>query len=652
MAWSLFEKRSREGVERHEELKPKIFSSGKSQEAIVDEVVKEINNKRKIIFIHGTCGTGKSAIALNIARELGKASVIVPIKNLQRQYEGDYMDKKFLLKQNKDKMKINMITGRANHKCLYLQENKKEILETAIKEKNANLFDIFENREEKKDKLKEDESCNNYLLPCKIEIKQKNLRTLKKYYLENPERKNNKDLDLKNARRLAIAPACPYWCPILKEDSKIKLEGKKKKYKSISGESFILVRKEGCPYYKQFEHYADSDVIIFNSDSYILETGLGRKPLTEVEIIDECDEFLDSFAVEGSINITRLRNELILFDSEDERDRIVLKEVINELDELEFKAQKTLKENTISNEAIMHINEAGAEEIIKSLVNNDIFQENRDDESYLEHCLEVARDFYSILEDVYVSFSKDKKGDVYLKLVTVNLEKRLGGIIEKNKAFVFMSGTIHSSRVLEEIFGLKDFKIIEAETLNQGTITRKKTGLEKDFSYDNFRNGRVTREEYLKALDKCVEASEKPTLIHLSAFQDLPNYDEKTRFNLKNLITSEELIEMQNKDKEGKLVRDFKAGKIKVLFTTRCNRGIDFPYSTCNSVVISRFPYPNIQGLFWRILKKNKPSFFCDFYKDKAHRELLQRIYRSVRASDDHVFLLSPDLRVLESKIV
>jgi hypothetical protein len=254
MAWSLFEKRSREGVERHEELKPKIFSSGKSQEAIVDEVVKEINNKRKIIFIHGTCGTGKSAIALNIARELGKASVIVPIKNLQRQYEGDYMDKKFLLKQNKDKMKINMITGRANHKCLYLQENKKEILETAIKEKNANLFDIFENREEKKDKLKEDESCNNYLLPCKIEIKQKNLRTLKKYYLENPERKNNKDLDLKNARRLAIAPACPYWCPILKEDSKIKLEGKKKKYKSISGESFILVRKEGCPYYKQFEH--------------------------------------------------------------------------------------------------------------------------------------------------------------------------------------------------------------------------------------------------------------------------------------------------------------------------------------------------------------------------------------------------------------
>jgi hypothetical protein len=50
-------------------------------------------------------------------------------------------------------------------------------------------------------------------------------------------------------------------------------------------------------------------------------------------------------------------------------------------------------------------------------------------------------------------------------------------------------------------------------------------------------------------------------------------------------------------------------------------------------------------------MKKNKPEMFWEFYKDKAHRELLQKVYRSVRAPNDHVFLLSPDIRVLNSRI-
>jgi Rad3-related DNA helicase len=88
-----------------------------------------------------------------------------------------------------------------------------------------------------------------------------------------------------------------------------------------------------------------------------------------------------------------------------------------------------------------------------------------------------------------------------------------------------------------------------------------------------------------------------------------------------------------------------------VLFTTKCSRGIDFPFEMCNSVVITKFPYPNTQSLFWKILKKQKPAMFWEFYKDKAHRELLQRVYRSVRDPADHVFLLSPDIRVLETNL-
>ncbi len=644
--WSLFHKEKEvEGQDVGKELVPKVFTNGKSQADVVKEVVESIRSGNKNIFIHGVCGSGKSAIALNIARELGNASIIVPIKNLQRQYEEDYMNKKFLLKNNKQKLKIAMITGRNNHKCLYLSENKKEIIETRKVEKNSTLFNIFSKPQETE--INKDESSDSMIIPCKIEIKEKNISTLKKYYSENPERKNNKDLDLKTMRRFAVAPACPYWSPIMNSEKKINLDCSKKNYKSISGEHTIYLRKPGCSYYEQFLSYANSDVIIFNSEQYILETALGRKPLTEVEIIDECDEFLDSLSVEGTINLNKLSNELFMLDSSDAREKKVIDSCLSLIREILVDSRKY-----IDNEEILEVSKTKVGELIKTITHSDLFYEIRDDESYIEHCFEVAKDFFPILENVFVSFSQDKKKETYVKLVTVNLEQMLNSITEKNKAFVFMSGTLHSERVLREIFGIKDFKIVNAETFNQGTITKQKTGLERDFSYDNLSKGKVSREEYLKALDKCVEVAKKPCVVHVSAFQDLPSYEEKQKFNLSNLITSTDLIEQQNNDKEGKLVKDFKKGIYPVLFTTRCNRGIDFPYETCNSVVITKFPYPNIQGLFWRILKKNKPAFFWDFYKDKAHRELLQKIYRSVRAVDDHVFLLSPDLRVLESKVV
>lgn len=45
---------------------------------------------------------------------------------------------------------------------------------------------------------------------------------------------------------------------------------------------------------------------------------------------------------------------------------------------------------------------------------------------------------------------------------------------------------------------------------------------------------------------------------------------------------------------------------------------------------------------------KTKPGAYWSFYKDKARREFLQKIYRALRHREDHVHLLSPDSRVLE----
>ena len=105
--WSLYDS--------GKELKPWVFSNGKSQEDVVKEVINAIEKGKKIIFIHGICGTGKSAIALNLAKEFGRASIVVPVKALQKQFEDDYTNKKYLIKENGEKLKIEVLTGRQNH---------------------------------------------------------------------------------------------------------------------------------------------------------------------------------------------------------------------------------------------------------------------------------------------------------------------------------------------------------------------------------------------------------------------------------------------------------------------------------------------------------------------------------------------------------
>ena len=152
-------------------LQPLVFSNGKNQEDVSREVLDAIKEGSKVIFIKGMCGTGKSAIALNIAKGLGKASVVVPFKALQKQYEDDYTNKKYLLKEsgkniensrnnihsyNENKFKIKVITGRANHLCPFLQENpqldlinRRKAKNLKVGEKNSTL-DVYDGKFENK----------------------------------------------------------------------------------------------------------------------------------------------------------------------------------------------------------------------------------------------------------------------------------------------------------------------------------------------------------------------------------------------------------------------------------------------------------------------------------------------------------------------
>lgn len=605
--WSLFE--------NEKKLEPLVFSNGKTQASIVKEVVDLIKFGKKVIFIHGVCGTGKSAIALNIARSLESASIVVPIKSLQKQYEEEYKDKKYVLKKNGERMNISMITGRENHDSL---------IEPGV-------------------------SCADPFLPDTIKITDKNKKKIEEYYEKNPFITNKNMPDIFQIKRISIAPANPYWSPILPAEIELNQlkDARKKKYRAMNGEEFIFYhRKTGCGYYDQYEAYIDSDVIIFNSSKYMTEVGMGRKPETAVEIIDEADEFLDSFSNSFDVNLARLGNALRIIVPESDKAELTRKKILDLVD-LEEKNKRALG---VREDEIYPIGETKIAEIIKLFLGDkELEAEIRiDDTSYCNNFLDEIKSFGESFEETYATFRIEEES-LHATLVSTSLSKKFNEIVDNNKAIVLMSGTLHSASVLKNIFGVKDFTFVEAETLNQGAIEIVRTGKEADCKYSNFSSGGNSRENYLKALSKAIEKSVKPILVHVNAFSDLPTEDEKFNYGVYNLMTGEDLKNVQKNDKKGTQISLFKAGLKDILFTTKCSRGVDFPGKMCNSVVFTKYPNPNVKDTFWRILQKTHSQYYWDFYKDKARREFLQRIYRAVRSKDDHVFILSPDLRVINA---
>ena len=592
-----------------------LWDKIKSIELLKEDVTYDLEVPKRHNFIANGIIVHNSAIALNVARKLGKSSVVVPVKALQKQYEEDYTENKFLYKPNGQKMKIAVLTGRENHDSI----------------------------------INEGISCADPELPENIKISEKNYAKIADYFRNNPFVSGQDIPDYKNIRRLSIAPSNPYWSPIVPSSYDLNQlkDAKKIKYEGCDGREYTFYhRKSGCSYYDQYIAYKDADVIIFNVAKYKAELALGRKPSTEIEIIDEADEFLDSLFQQEEINLTRLGNSLSTTAPETPIARETIKEIL-EIIGLEEQNKRALG---IDENQIHNLDESRIKKIFKLLIKDKELESEIlvDENNYANKALELARNLEEMTEEVYLTYRKEDE-NLHIKLVSTNLSQKISELLEKSKVLLLMSGTLHSQSVIKNIFGLKEFKIVEAETLNQGGIDIVMTGKEKDCRYSNFSDGQHSRKEYLEALNLAVEKAKKPVLIHVNAFQDLPNEDEKSMYKIGNLITQESLIEMQREDKTGKLVAIFKQGLNDKLFTTKCSRGIDFPGKMCNSIIFTKYPNPNISDTFWKILQKTHPDHFWEFYRDKAYREFLQRIYRAVRSKDDHAYILSPDLRVIQS---
>ncbi len=630
MSWSLHTRTEDEDsfvggvLSSGKKLEPLKFSNGKTQESVVEEIKAEIAKGQKIIFVRGVCGSGKSAIALNLAKNYKRTSIVVPIKSLQEQYERDYTRDKFVLKEDKKPLDIAVIKGRGNFRCAYSMG----------------------------------EGAGSDDLPCTIEIKEKNLDPLLNFIEENPLVEREDFSEVKDVKRMNIAPVCPYWSPLMPVEINPKgLDDVKKiKFQTVSGKEFALFqRKKGCPYYEQYANYATADVLIFNSAKYLIELDIGRKPKTDIEIIDECDEFLDKFANEKRLHLNRLLSALMNLNPDDSDKRNALKEMVAQVNDFIYSSAKDVDCEKIKGTAFSSL--------IDTILENPNLAED-EELNYYNTAVEIARSFEKILDETYISVDRIQKDSqqkglfgksgndaesVILNLVSINLADKMKDLVDSTNCLVLMSGTLHSEEVLRDIFGIKEFTVIEAEVQAPGKINVYRTGLERNCSYANFMNGTVTRERYLKMLDCAIANCDGQTVVHVNAFSDLPSEEEMQRLKFDNLITREELTNLQKKSQV--VIDEFCAKKRKILFTTRCSRGVDFAGDKCDNVVMTKFPYPNIQGLFWKILKKEQPQKFREFYVDRANRELTQKIARGVRFKGDKVNLLSPDSRVLSAKL-
>lgn len=589
---------------------PLKFSNGKTQEDVVKEIVDLINQGTKMVFLRGACGTGKSAIALNIARKLGRASIVVPVKALQKQYEDDYTSKKYLVKPNGQRLKIAVLTGRDNHDS---------IIEPGL-------------------------SCADPNLPDNIRIIDKNYQKLLEYYKANTLNRGKDLPEFHKIKRIHIAPANPHWSPIYSAEHNIGIltDARKIKYDAAGGGEYIFYhRRQGCSYYDQYLAYKSADVLVFNSAKYLLELNLGRKPATEIEIFDEGDYFLDNLFKQKEINITALISSLRSLTP----DTLDGQKVKSDLLTIVNGEETNKRELGIDSTKLYSIKETRIGELLKLITKNEeiVSEILADDKNYANTTLETAVEFKDLIKDVYLTYHK-KEGSLYVTLASTNIKPKIDNIMSKSKALVFMSGTLHSERVLRNIFGINDFKIVEAEPLNQGTIEVVKTGREFNCKYQNIRE---RRDDYLKILSNCISNAKLPYLVQVHSFGDLPSEYEKRNLALHGVKTADDLRTSQNLDKLGKDITSFKEKRSDMLFSTKCTRGVDFPGDTCNSVIFTKYPYPNVQGTFWKILSRTHPDYYWDFYNDSAKRELLQRLYRALRSKDDTVQVSSPDIRVI-----
>jgi len=412
--------------------------------------------------------------------------------------------------------------------------------------------------------------------------------------------------DGQKLRRIDVAKECPYWMPIVPEkhaqlykhilnDVNYTYE-----YESVSGKRKIFVRDEPCSFYCQFLSYAGNNVILMNSAIWELETLNGRKPRVNIEVIDEADGWLDSLSFQRSISVRTIQK-LIDYYKEDSY-------VADNLDAL-------LNEFTLLLEKYKNYTGAMTEDWFNFIDTYSKIFEEIGKETNLEVLL-------SFQDEVWTSVDYE---NARVRFFIPNLRSVLGKILSKSaRNILMMSATFPPKHVLEEVYGLDDVCFVDGETRFPGTVYLKRTGMETVVTHKKWSKIEF-RQHYYKCLENILKNAKRPLLVQVHAKKYLPPSKKNEKLNDYAILNC-----------------DFDE-----VWSTVAKRGIDLKGDKCRSIVILKYPIPDLSdGMVQAIRLKLGDRAFFMYVKDRADREVIQQVGRAVRSQDDWVEVWSPDLAV------
>jgi Rad3-related DNA helicase len=555
-------------------LRPLEYSNGKSQLDVVNEVNDSFSNS-KFVLLDGICGTGKSPIALHCCANFGKSIIVVPTKHLQDQYFHDYSKKMSI-----PGLKIQFLKGRSNFKCMH-EDGKVD--------------------------------CSLQTLPCIARMKggEKRHETCK----------------------------CNFWSPIYPPDvAQNILDDKKahgvanidiKEYQSPTGTRCQVVRTPACGYHAQyFSFWDDTNVIAMNSK--IWELMISKKPATELEVIDEYDEYFDSLYFDEILSPFRISK---FYPTE------VDAKVNKPLSDL-YKEKMGLV-NEIAN-LVSSKDEDGVWNYISEMREFflDVMRQHEGDLSIegfvnrLGVCLENRQECDVDFEER--SFGTEEGA---LHIIMPNPFVVIQRLFRNSKRVLLMSATPHSDKVLSSFFHI-DPKAVRAEPIQPGTLFL----IRSDMMYVNHRNwsNPEFKERYYDAYRGILNSIPKGdrTLIQSHSLK----YSGQMAKEFEIKVDSSQSDLYGGRGSFGEWMN----GDFRTLISTKCKRGIDLKDDLCRNIVIDKMPYPDRNDRKFKSIEKRFPSMFNEIYNDIARRSLIQLIARGLRHKDDWVRVYTPDLTAYE----
>jgi hypothetical protein len=404
--------------------------------------------------------------------------------------------------------------------------------------------------------------------------------------------------------RLQVAKECPYWAPVYggqSVDRATEVLGESYstiRYSAIGGEKFWFMPQHPCDYYAQFSYYTKACALIMNQAKWEIETLIERKPAVPVEIVDEADGFLDSLSYQVEIT------------------------------ERFFSAVK--KENFVDDDDLITLEDAFAEIVhdldgFEGKLNSDIvlfienFKNSLKDCSTSSVAFEKLSKLTQILEcsDYAYACIKNNSIKIFMPRPDIALRK----LFANSHKVVLMSGTMQSAETLKEVFRLEDAHLIIAEDIPPGELRIKMTGREASVTYGNWQNPQF-QADYHRTLSHMVKMSQKPCLVQVHAKKYVPQ-------EYLGLLEANDFVD-------------------NVWWSTKTDRGVDLPDDSCRSIVIMKYPLPDMNDVVLKTMRAllGEGKFWL-YMNDIAGRNLLQQCGRGVRHNDDWCEIWSPDSKCI-----